>query len=129
MTTRNIFAVGRISKGNIKIHVAPSIQKRAIAAARWFGQQDALNGQWCSPSRYFADPEMQDAYREGYESKMTNERITTLVSKLSDKERPYRATLRVDGFTVAKSDHATLLLAWEWCEAAKAEKQTEMKRA
>lgn len=66
MTTKNIFAVGRIRKGNIKIHAAPRLERRAIAAARWFGQQDAAGGQWCSPGKYFSDPEMQAAYRAGY---------------------------------------------------------------
>ncbi len=68
MTTKNIFAVGRIRKGNIEIQAAPSLENRAVSAARWYGQHDAESGQPCTPSKYFSSAEMQDAYREGYDS-------------------------------------------------------------
>lgn len=54
--------------------------------------------------------------------------VTTLVSRLADKQRPYSAELRVDGYPVEKSYHATLELAWEWCDEKKAKKLKEVSR-
>ncbi len=68
MTAKNIFAVGRISKGHLEIQVASSLENRAIASARWFGQHDAENGQPCTPAKYFSQAAMQAAYAAGYES-------------------------------------------------------------
>ncbi len=68
MTTKNIFAVGRISKGHIEIQAAPTIHERSLASARWYGALDAKSGQPCTPGRYFSTQEMKAAYTEGYDS-------------------------------------------------------------
>jgi hypothetical protein len=44
------------------------LQDKAIEAARWFGQQDAAQGQPCTAERYFTGADVQDAYREGFEA-------------------------------------------------------------
>ncbi len=66
MTTKNIFAIGRISKGTVEIQVAPTLENRAIASARWFGALDAENGASCLPTKYFSQPEMIASYCAGY---------------------------------------------------------------
>ncbi len=68
MATKNIFAVGRIRKGNIEIQAAPSLEERSLASARWYGALDAKSGQPCTPSKYFSTDDMKRAYCEGYHS-------------------------------------------------------------
>ncbi len=68
MTTKGIFAVGRITGGNIEICAAPTREARALEAARWFGALDAAKGEPCLPGKYFITPELVDAYIAGYHS-------------------------------------------------------------
>lgn len=68
MSAKQIMAVGRITGGNIEIHVAPSIENRAVSAAKWYGALDAAKGETCNPGRYFSTDEMKRAYIEGYNS-------------------------------------------------------------
>ncbi len=67
---KSIMAIGRITGSNreIRVEIAPSIAKRALASAKWFGTHDAENGQPCRPEKYFAVPEMRAAYIEGWNS-------------------------------------------------------------
>ncbi len=59
---------------------------------------------------------------------MSKEFVTTLVAKWNDPDRPFRAELRIDGFAVEKSYHASMQEAFIWAEAAKERKLKEMGR-
>ncbi len=58
---------------------------------------------------------------------MSNGRlITTMVTKWGDKDRPFRAELRVDGYPVLKSYHASMQEAFVWADEKKAAKLKEL---
>ncbi len=59
---------------------------------------------------------------------MSNEKITALVSNWNDPQRPFKAEIIVDGFTVAKSFHSSRQSAFVWAEEAKKRKLEELGR-
>ncbi len=58
---------------------------------------------------------------------MSNDKlITTMVTQWNSVDRPYRAEIRVDGYSVSKSFHSTRESAFVWCEQMKEQKLKEL---